>query len=604
MDDMALLREYARTGAEAPFAALVQRHIGLVYSAANRQLRDAQLAEDVTQAVFIALARKAGQVARRPGLSGWLLQAARYAASTHIRTAVRRTHREQEAVMQSHLNESSPAAWAQLEPHLDEAMASLGETDRAVLALRYFENLTAAEIGRTLNVNEETAQRRATRALDKLRKFFAQRGIVMSAGAIAAAVSTHAVQAVPAALAGAVTAAALSGTAATTATIMAATKTLAMTTLQKITVTAALAVTISAGAYEAAQNAAARAGAQALREKQASLAGQVQTLETEQSNSAGMIAALQAERDDNETKNQQNNLELLQLRSQVGLLRGQLRALQRSTGTTVVAADDADLSPDTVLGRINLLKDELKKHPEWSIPEIQYLRDADWMQIARGRLSWVSLDDETGIRQALADVRQTAKTKFGQRLNGALSQYVKDHGGDLPDSPAQLKFDLDAQTQPPDFNAFNAFTPGRGPSLAPRPSGPYPPVDDSVFPRYQMIQSGNLNRLATNQYIIAEKAPVDDEYDTLVQVGLRNVFVTGIGSNASVIGWSGTPDLAAMTPDQKQRYDQIVLKANQPRPPALSAIERINNDFQDKMAALEDEHQKAIQDLFKAQSRQ
>lgn len=207
MTDQALLEEYARTGADAAFAAVVEQYIGLVYSAAYRQVRDAQHAEDVTQAVFIILARKARQAARHPGLSGWLLQTTRYAANVHIRTAIRRARREQEAIMQSE-NDASPEIWRQLEPHLDDAMAALGTTDRAALALRFFESKSAREIADALQLTEAAAQRRVTRALDKVRKFFGKKGIVLSAGAIAASVVTNSVQAAPAGLAAKVSVAA------------------------------------------------------------------------------------------------------------------------------------------------------------------------------------------------------------------------------------------------------------------------------------------------------------------------------------------------------------------------------------------------------------
>ena len=218
-DDMALVREYARNRSEAAFAALVSRHLNLVYSVALREVRDPHLAEEVTQAAFIILARKAGALGPKTILSGWLCRTARYVSAEMLRSQRRRQKREQEACMQSLLNESAAEAWMQIAPLLETAMAQLGEQEHNAIVLRFYEGKALKQVGAALGTGEDAARMRINRALEKLRKFFAGRGLTLSAAVIAAAVSTSAVQAAPAGLAATVTTAAVQGTAVTTSTL-------------------------------------------------------------------------------------------------------------------------------------------------------------------------------------------------------------------------------------------------------------------------------------------------------------------------------------------------------------------------------------------------
>ena len=219
-DDHQLLAAFARTESEPAFAALVGRYVNLVYSTARRFTGNPHQAEEITQAVFIILARKAGKLSPRVVLSGWLYQAARLTSANLVKSEIRRRRREREAYMQSALNEPTDAAWQEIAPLLDEAMGRLGQTDRDAVVLRFFENKSAAEIGAVLRMNEETARRRVNRALEKLRKFFTKRGVSSTTAIIAGAISTNAIQAAPVALAKSMTAVAIAKSAAASASTL------------------------------------------------------------------------------------------------------------------------------------------------------------------------------------------------------------------------------------------------------------------------------------------------------------------------------------------------------------------------------------------------
>jgi RNA polymerase sigma factor (sigma-70 family) len=218
-EDITLLQEYAQNGSEAAFAELVSRHINMVYSSALRQVGDASLAEDVTQAVFIILSGKAKSISPQTILAGWLCRTARYAAANALKSQRRRQNREQEAYMQSTLIENPDDAWQQLAPMLDEALGNLAEREHSAVILRYFEGKNLKDVGTVLGTSEDSARMRVNRAVDKLRKFFSKRGITLSAGIIITAVSANSVHAAPAGLAASITTAAITGTTATASTL-------------------------------------------------------------------------------------------------------------------------------------------------------------------------------------------------------------------------------------------------------------------------------------------------------------------------------------------------------------------------------------------------
>ena len=210
--DHELLRRYAEHGAEEAFNELVQRHLNLVWAAARRVTGNADLARDVAQTVFTDLARKASTLPHETVLPGWLYRAACHAAAKQVRGEARRVLREHHAMaMQEPTLPDSATAQAaeELQPMLDAALAELSETDRDAVVLRFLAGRSLAEVGTALGTGEDAAQKRVSRALEKLREAFRRRGVNVGGGVMAAALGLAGAEAAPAGLAGGLTAAAL-----------------------------------------------------------------------------------------------------------------------------------------------------------------------------------------------------------------------------------------------------------------------------------------------------------------------------------------------------------------------------------------------------------
>lgn len=244
--DSALLAEFARTRSEPAFAELVRRHLNLVYSVAMRQTGQPQQAEEVTQAVFIILARKAAGLARETVVPGWLYHTARLTAANQQRAEWRRARREQEAFMRSTMEESQPQElWSELAPALEAAMGGLGTLERDAIVLRYFQNKSLAEVGAALGLPERAAQKRVSRALEKLRKAFARRGVVVSTTALGVVLSAHSVSAAPAGLVASTVAVGVGSTIVAASTTTLVTGALKLVTLSKLQLTAATALLVA-----------------------------------------------------------------------------------------------------------------------------------------------------------------------------------------------------------------------------------------------------------------------------------------------------------------------------------------------------------------------
>jgi hypothetical protein len=274
-----------------------------------------------------------------------------------------------------------------------------------------------------------------------------------------------------------------------------------MTTIQKTAIAATLAVLAGAGIYEAVQASQFRRQVQTLQQQQAPLTTQLQALQREQAELKARLAAVTEENE--QWKSGQKLAELLKLRGDVGVLRSENERLAQLFEGEFVRAekDPTEMRAKRWLERVKRLKEKLAEMPEKSIPELKLLSDKTWLDIARS--SGTFSDPAWGIDESFAHLRKAAKEEFGKRLSRALREYAKANGNQLPPDTMALK---------PYFAS---------------------PVEDAMLERYEVTRTGELK---TDEPLVAERAAVDEKYDTLFQIGATGLWFKGVGPSGVTLG--------------------------------------------------------------------
>jgi RNA polymerase sigma factor (sigma-70 family) len=199
MNGTDLLAEFRKSRAEGAFGELVRRYTNLVYSVAKRRLSDVSAAQEVTQTVFIRLARAVPDVHSDAELMAWLHRTTVHASIDQWRSDARRRAREQRALaMQTEQTEDN--TWNAISPVLDEALNELSDAERQVILMRFFDQRSMRELGLALGISEDAAKMRVSRAMEHLRGLFGERGVACGATVLTASLAQRAVEAAPAGL--------------------------------------------------------------------------------------------------------------------------------------------------------------------------------------------------------------------------------------------------------------------------------------------------------------------------------------------------------------------------------------------------------------------
>jgi RNA polymerase sigma factor (sigma-70 family) len=361
-EDTTLLRDYVEGGSDRAFTALVNRHFNLVYTTALRIANgDAHLAQDVAQSVFTDVARKAKSWPRDLFLGGWLYQHTCFMAANAVRKERRRLTRERQAFEMNSANDGSDPIWSSLGPFLDDAMRRLGSRDRDVLVLRFFGQKSYRTMGAVLGISEEAARKRVDRALEKLRGFFARRGLSFSVAVLMTALDTHAAALAPVGLASVVANGALAEAAKNVGTGLSLIKLIMTITKTKIAVAAMVAALTTTIFLQSQEHTRLERENRALRQQTKQL---VQLrLENERLSQARASGAADL--------NQDQLRELMRLRGQVGVLKEQLGKAKKPPETRV-AIHGEQASEDTIGLQRQIAMAKMNYAKQWMVAFLMY----------------------------------------------------------------------------------------------------------------------------------------------------------------------------------------------------------------------------------------
>jgi hypothetical protein len=254
-----------------------------------------------------------------------------------------------------------------------------------------------------------------------------------------------------------------------------------------------LAIATGAGLYEARQVSRLHGQVENLQSQQAPLAAQAEQLRRERDDSLAKLTALQQENE----QLRQGAREMPKLKGEVARLNAESRELARSKAAATNDATESEMR--SWLARVTQLKQRLAQTPESQIPELQLLKEQDWLNATQNKL-----DTEKDYRRALSQLRNIAEGKLAEEIRPALTQYAKENNGQFPTELSQLQ---------PFFKS---------------------PVDDALLQRWEIAPADKVpNVRMGGDWIVTQRAAVDEEYDTCMVIGVGGYGSTNFKTAAS-----------------------------------------------------------------------